>query len=133
MPDESWNYEERYRTLGDNEALPLVDVVLVHKGESLSESLTAFIDTGTPFCLMPRDFPRRLAMPYWRSETLVTATGQDFTTRIYFPVLEFKGWGQRFEAVKFGVWSADFGLIGRNLLGRFELLLKGTDQELKIR
>ncbi len=133
MSDPAWNYEAQYKTQWGTEPLPLVDIVLLHAVEGPSESLTAFIDTGSPFCLMPREFPRRLDIPPWRTETLATINNQGFTTRIYFPVLEFEGWDRQFKAIKFGVWQADFGLIGRNLLGRLELLLKGASQELKIR
>jgi hypothetical protein len=91
------------------------------------------IDSGAGICLLPDDLPRRIFLPPLGRASFGGVVGPGTVTPAYYPTLTLANWTRTFAGIKFGTWSRDYALLGRNLLNQLYLALDGPNFAFQMR
>jgi predicted aspartyl protease len=107
---------------------PVLPMRLGTPGEELSHSLVALVDSGADTTVIPLEVANRLRLPRISEIGIRGVGGLRQRAQIHSVVVEVAGFRGSIEAIALG----SEGLIGRDLLNRWVVTLRGPEQAIEI-
>lgn len=107
---------------------PVLPVRLATPGEEPSYSLFALVDSGADTTVIPLEVATRLRLPRVGEIAVRGVGGAKLHASIYVAMVEVAGFRGPVEAIGLG----QEGLIGRDLLNRWVVTLRGPQQAMEV-
>lgn len=107
---------------------PVLPLLVGRPGGAPSVSLMALVDTGADITVIPQTVARRLRLPAIGSLLVRGVGGTARPTPVYSAVVELVGVREVIEVLALG----EEPLVGRDLLNRWTLVLRGPQRELEV-
>lgn len=107
---------------------PVLPVRLGTPGEETSYSLIALVDTGADTTVIPLEVATRLRLPRVGEVAVRGVGGTRHRAAIHTVMVEVAGFRDSVEAIALG----GEGLIGRDLLNRWVVTLRGPEQAMEV-
>jgi predicted aspartyl protease len=107
---------------------PVLPMRLGTPGEELSYSLVALVDSGADTTVIPLEVANRLRLPRVSDIGIRGVGGLRQRAQIHSVVVEVAGFRGSIEAIALG----SEGLIGRDLLNRWVVTLRGPEQAMEV-
>lgn len=107
---------------------PVLPVRLAPPGEEPSYSLIALVDTGADTTVIPQEVATRLRLPRVGEIGVRGVGGVRQRATVYVVMVEVAGFRAPVEAIALG----QEGLIGRDVLNRWVVTLRGPQQVMEV-
>lgn len=107
---------------------PVLPMRLGAPGQELSYSMVALVDTGADTTVIPEEVAHRLRLPRVGEIGVRGVGGVRQRAQIHTVMVEVAGFRVAVEAIALG----SDGLVGRDLLNRWVVTLRGPEQEMQV-